>query len=238
MNLRSSGDVDLVLCCLSLRLVEAALEPVLEHVGHGDQLDRAVLGRTGRSPAAPVPRPPQPTRAMLMVLLSPAYKPDRPKPAATARPPVAFRASRRAGGDRWFAAHGILSEGTGLESEDDGPAGGGRVGRRGISGGIVGGGRGTGKGESPRTAVRGLSRATYFFQLLHLDLAERHDRAGVVVLQGEVALLVPVLRVLPVDRRLAVHLDGDVVARPPITSCVNHSSGLCGAVSRTVILSR
>ena len=51
-------------------LVEAALEPVFEDVGHGDQPGRPLVPRAWV--AAPVPRPPQPTRAMGMVCSSPA----------------------------------------------------------------------------------------------------------------------------------------------------------------------
>src|SRR4051794_25933069 len=48
-------------------------------------------------------------------------------------------------------------------------------------------------------------------QLLYLDLADLHDATLVVLLEGEVAFPELVRRVLEVDRRLAVHLDGDVV---------------------------
>src|SRR3954451_20777206 len=88
------------------------------------------------SPAAPVPRPPQPTRAMLMVLLSPAYRPDRPKPAAAARPPGAFRASRRVGATVGSLLMGSFRREPVWRVRRRAGGWGGRVGRRGISGGI------------------------------------------------------------------------------------------------------
>ena len=48
------------------------------------------------------------------------------------------------------------------------------------------------------------------FQLLDLDLAELDHRAGVVLLQGEVAGLEAIFRVGPLDRLLAVDQDGDL----------------------------
>src|SRR5262245_2755240 len=49
--------------------------------------------------AAPVPRPPQPTSAIEMREVSPAYRPDRPMPRleATAIPPDVLITSRRVG---------------------------------------------------------------------------------------------------------------------------------------------
>src|SRR3954470_9394684 len=86
------------------------------------------------SPAAPVPRPPQPTRAMLTVLLWPAYRPDRPKPAATATPPVIFRASRRVGATVGSVLMRSFREEPGWRvGRRAGGWWGGRVGRRGIS---------------------------------------------------------------------------------------------------------
>ena len=81
------------------RLVGATLGAVLEGVGHGDDLD--VLGRSrGSSSAAPVPRPPQPIRAIFNSSPPAAWAvramfipPARATPAAAAVVP--FRKSRR-----------------------------------------------------------------------------------------------------------------------------------------------
>ena len=61
------GHVDLVAVGL-LQLVVAVVEPILEHVGHGHELDRALAWCLRALPTAPVPRPPQPTSATRMVL--------------------------------------------------------------------------------------------------------------------------------------------------------------------------
>src|SRR3954447_25558967 len=107
------------------------------------------------SPAAPVPRPPQPTRAMLMVLLSPAYRPDRPKPAATARPPVAFRASRRVGATVGSLLMGSFRREPVWGGRTTGRGGGGGVGRRGISGELSAAGQAQARGKwVPLAATR------------------------------------------------------------------------------------
>src|SRR6266568_2634782 len=49
-------------------------------------------------------------------------------------------------------------------------------------------------------------------QLLYLDLAYRHDAAGVVLLNREVPLGVAIFVVHEIDGGLAVHLDDDVIA--------------------------
>src|SRR5262245_36464619 len=126
--------------------------------------------------AAPVPRPPQPTRARLTMLLSPAYSPDRPNPVrveATARPPVALRASRRVGAAGSLDMV-ILSRNGGIGSRPTGRQGGcERDGRRG-NGGIVPGGGVRGKGKAHGRTSVGVSESL-LLQLLHLDLAEGHD---------------------------------------------------------------
>ena len=97
MNLRSSGTSTWSPMALLERLV-AVVEPVLEDVGHGDELDRAVAWSTRALAAAPVPRPPQPTRATWIVLSSAAWTAGTATPAraeAAATWPVVLRKSRR-----------------------------------------------------------------------------------------------------------------------------------------------
>ena len=65
------GDVDARADRRPLRLERLLVEPILEGVGHGDELGVGVGGQ--RRSAAPVPRPPQPTSPTLIVLLPAAW---------------------------------------------------------------------------------------------------------------------------------------------------------------------
>src|SRR5262245_15177161 len=187
--------------------------------------------------AAPVPRPPQPTRARLTMLLSPAYSPDRPNPVsveATAKPPVALRASRRVGAagsvDMMF-----LSRNGGSE-QADGPA------RRVADGTAVGGmGKLSGaagcEARGKPTDVRPWAFLShYFFSSFTSTLRNVMTEPGSCACSAKCPflyrysgsshsmVLVPFTRIV-------------IFGPTAITSCVNHSSGLCGALSMTVILS-
>src|SRR5579859_7321409 len=56
-----------------------------------------------------------------------------------------------------------------------------------------------------------LVRHSFLFQFHHFDLSEFDHGAGVVSLQGEVALHVGLVRVRPIHRGLTVHFDGNAI---------------------------
>ena len=90
------GDVDARAERRSFEAGEALIEPILEGVGHGDELGVGIGGEP--CSAAPLPRPPQPMSPILIVSLPAAWTSGAARPVesvAAVATVVPFKKSRR-----------------------------------------------------------------------------------------------------------------------------------------------